>query len=139
MLRSHSIAEMSAFGFEDVELSFRAWRLGVAIVATPEAVVTHEFRDMELRDENLQEIVRVLLAEASGPVANLQNSRATAGAPDSLEAWHALAYLGRNVHRVGMANSRILDDTGDQVTFRTKGKGQDRKTVDRPGGPSLSA
>jgi hypothetical protein len=38
------------------------------------------------------------------------------------EAWHALAYLGRYVHRVGIANSRILDDTGDQVTFRTKGK-----------------
>ena len=35
-----------------------------------EAVVAHEFRDMELRDENLQGIVRVLLAEASGPVAN---------------------------------------------------------------------
>lgn len=38
------------------------------------------------------------------------------------EAWHALAYLGRYVHRVGIANSRILDDTGDLVTFRTKGK-----------------
>lgn len=38
------------------------------------------------------------------------------------EAWHALAYLGRYVNRVGIANSRILDDTGDQVTFRTKGK-----------------
>ena len=38
------------------------------------------------------------------------------------EAWHALAYLGRYVNRVGIANSRILADTGDQVTFRTKGK-----------------
>jgi len=38
------------------------------------------------------------------------------------EAWHVLAYLGRYVHRVGMANSRILEDTGDQVTFRAKGK-----------------
>lgn len=39
------------------------------------------------------------------------------------EAWHALAYLGRYVHRVGIANSRILDVTGGHVTFRTKGKG----------------
>jgi len=38
------------------------------------------------------------------------------------EAWHALAYLGRYVHRVGIANSRILDNAGGQVTFRTKGK-----------------
>jgi hypothetical protein len=38
------------------------------------------------------------------------------------EAWHALAYLGRYVHRVGIANSRLLDVTGGQVTFRTKGK-----------------
>lgn len=43
------------------------------------------------------------------------------------EAWHALAYLGRYVHRVGIANSRILDVTEDQngacaVSFRTKGK-----------------
>ena len=39
------------------------------------------------------------------------------------EAWHALAYLGRYVHRVGIANSRLLDVAGGQVTFRTKGKG----------------
>ena len=38
------------------------------------------------------------------------------------EAWHALAYLGRYVHRVGIANSRLLDVAGGQVTFRTKGK-----------------
>jgi hypothetical protein len=38
------------------------------------------------------------------------------------EAWHALAYLGRYVHRVGIANSRILEDSNDQVTFRTKGE-----------------
>jgi hypothetical protein len=45
------------------------------------------------------------------------------------EAWHALAYLGRYVNRVGIANSRILDDTGDQVTFRTK----DKATATLPG------
>ena len=38
------------------------------------------------------------------------------------EAWHALAYLGRYVHRVGIANSRLLKVAGGQVTFRTKGK-----------------
>jgi len=38
------------------------------------------------------------------------------------EAWHALAYLGRYVHRVGISNSRILEVTNDQVTFRTKSK-----------------
>jgi hypothetical protein len=38
------------------------------------------------------------------------------------EAWHALAYLGRYVHRVGIANSRLLDVARGQVTFRTKGK-----------------
>jgi hypothetical protein len=38
------------------------------------------------------------------------------------EAWHALAYLGRYVHRVGIANSRLLEVAGGQVTFRTKGK-----------------
>jgi hypothetical protein len=37
------------------------------------------------------------------------------------EAWHALAYLGRYVHRVGIANSRLLEVAGGQVTFRTKG------------------
>ena len=34
---------------------------------------------------------------------------------------HVLAYLGRYTHRVGFANSRILDVTGDRVTFRTRG------------------
>lgn len=38
------------------------------------------------------------------------------------EAWHALAYLGRYVHRVGIANSRLLEVAGGRVTFRTKGK-----------------
>jgi hypothetical protein len=49
------------------------------------------------------------------------------------EAWHALAYLGRYVNRVGIANSRILADTKDQVTFRTKGKAR----VTLPGGAFL--
>jgi hypothetical protein len=34
-----------------------------------------------------------------------------------------LEYLGRYTHRVGIANSRILDVTIDRVTFRTKGEG----------------
>lgn len=34
---------------------------------------------------------------------------------------HVLAYLGRYTHRVGIANSRLLDVTDDHVTFRTKG------------------
>lgn len=38
------------------------------------------------------------------------------------EAWHALAYLGRYVHRVGISNSRLLEVADGQVTFRTKGK-----------------
>lgn len=33
---------------------------------------------------------------------------------------HTLAYLGRYTHRVGIANSRLLDVTEDQVVFRTK-------------------
>jgi hypothetical protein len=33
---------------------------------------------------------------------------------------HVLAYLGRYTHRVGIANSRIVDITDDAVTFRTK-------------------
>jgi len=39
------------------------------------------------------------------------------------EPWHVLAYLARYTHRVGIANSRILEDTGEEVTFRTRGKG----------------
>jgi hypothetical protein len=31
-----------------------------------------------------------------------------------------VAYLARYTHRVGISNSRILDATGDQVTFATK-------------------
>jgi len=33
---------------------------------------------------------------------------------------HVLQYLGRYTHRVGIANSRILDVKSDAVTFRTK-------------------
>jgi hypothetical protein len=33
-------------------------------------------------------------------------------------------YLGRYTHRVGLANSRILDVTDEGVTFRTRGQGQ---------------
>lgn len=36
---------------------------------------------------------------------------------------HVLDYLGRYTHRVGIANSRLLDVTADRVTFRTKGDG----------------
>lgn len=34
-----------------------------------------------------------------------------------------LEYIGRYTHRVGIANSRILEATEDRVTFRTKGEG----------------
>jgi hypothetical protein len=34
---------------------------------------------------------------------------------------HVLAYLGRYTHRVGIANSRLLDVSDRAVTFRTKG------------------
>jgi hypothetical protein len=34
---------------------------------------------------------------------------------------HVLAYLGRYTHRVGIANSRLLDVSEKTVTFRTKG------------------
>jgi hypothetical protein len=33
---------------------------------------------------------------------------------------HVMAYLGRYTHRVGIANSRILELTDDQVTFATR-------------------
>lgn len=36
---------------------------------------------------------------------------------------HVLSYLGRYTHRVGIANSRLLDVGPGHVTFRTKGKG----------------
>jgi Putative transposase len=34
---------------------------------------------------------------------------------------HVLAYLGRYTHRVGIANSRLLDVTDARVVFRTRG------------------
>jgi hypothetical protein len=34
---------------------------------------------------------------------------------------HVVAYLGRYTHRVGIANSRLLDVTHDRVVFRTRG------------------
>lgn len=36
---------------------------------------------------------------------------------------YVLKYLGRYTHRVGIANSRLLDVTGEYVHFRTKGDG----------------
>jgi hypothetical protein len=36
---------------------------------------------------------------------------------------HVLSYLGRYTHRVGIANSRLIDVGPDHVTFRTKGHG----------------
>lgn len=36
---------------------------------------------------------------------------------------HVLTYLGRYTHRVGIANSRLLDVTDEHVVFRTKGAG----------------
>lgn len=36
---------------------------------------------------------------------------------------HVLEYLGRYTHRVGIANSRLLDVTNEYVLFRTKGDG----------------
>lgn len=38
------------------------------------------------------------------------------------KAEHVLSYLGRYTHRVGIANSRLLDLGPTHVTFRTKGK-----------------
>jgi hypothetical protein len=34
---------------------------------------------------------------------------------------HVVAYLGRYTHRVGIANSRLLDVTDERVVFRTRG------------------
>jgi hypothetical protein len=43
--------------------------------------------------------------------------------PSFAKGDHVLQYLGRYTHRVGLANSRLLDVTPDKVTFRTKGGG----------------
>src|SRR5262249_30905426 len=42
--------------------------------------------------------------------------------PSFDRAEHVVAYLGRYTHRVGLANSRLLDVSHDAVTFRTKGR-----------------
>ena len=39
-----ALAEMADFGFEDVEFSLRAWRLGHDIVTAPDSVIRHDFR-----------------------------------------------------------------------------------------------
>jgi hypothetical protein len=39
---------------------------------------------------------------------------------------YVLKYLGRYTHRVGIANSRLLDVTDEYVYFRTKGDGTER-------------
>ena len=36
---------------------------------------------------------------------------------------HVVRYLGRYTHRVGIANSRLLDVTAEHVVFRTRGSG----------------
>jgi len=54
--------------------------------------------------------------------------------PDDIRAWdedllrrkikssnHVLKYLGRYTHRVGIANSRLVNVTETAVTFRTRG------------------
>jgi hypothetical protein len=41
---------------------------------------------------------------------------------------YVLDYLGRYTHRVGVANSRLLDVTDQHVVFRTKGKGTETLT-----------
>jgi hypothetical protein len=41
--------------------------------------------------------------------------------PSFARGAHVLEYLGRYTHRVGLANSRLLDVTPDAITFRTKG------------------
>ena len=41
---------------------------------------------------------------------------------------HVVAYLGRYTHRVGIANSRLLDVTDQRVVFRTRGNGTETLT-----------
>lgn len=45
-------------------------------------------------------------------------------AKPSMHGQYVAEYLGRYTHRVGLANSRILDVTDEGVTFRTRGQGQ---------------
>jgi hypothetical protein len=41
---------------------------------------------------------------------------------------HVVAYLGRYTHRVGIANSRLLEVTDQRVVFHTRGKGTETLT-----------
>jgi hypothetical protein len=43
--------------------------------------------------------------------------------PPFKKSKHVVAYLGRYTHRVGIANSRLLDVTPERVVFRTRGGG----------------
>jgi len=45
-------------------------------------------------------------------------------AKPSMYGQYVAEYLGRYTHRVGLANSRILDITDEGVTFRTRGEDQ---------------
>jgi len=45
-------------------------------------------------------------------------------AKPSMHGQYVAEYLGRYTHRVGLANSRILDVSDESVTFRTRGQAQ---------------
>ena len=66
----------------------------------------------ELRDPRAFPILVAKLAKLSW------NVYAKAPLPTSK---HVVAYLGRYTHRVGIANSRLLDVTDTRVVFRTRG------------------
>lgn len=60
--------------------------------------------------------------EAFGRLINRLPKRWYAYAKASFDRGeHVLQYLGRYTHRVGIANSRLVEVTPDAVTFRTKG------------------
>ena len=48
--------------------------------------------------------------------------------PTFAKGKHVLQYLGRYTHRVGIANSRLLEVTTDRIHFRTKGEGTEMVT-----------
>jgi hypothetical protein len=48
--------------------------------------------------------------------------------PTFAQGKHVLQYLGRYTHRVGIANSRLLEVTSEHVHFRTKGNGTETLT-----------
>lgn len=48
--------------------------------------------------------------------------------PTFAKGKHVLQYLGRYTHRVGIANSRLLEVTADRIHFRTKGEGTETVT-----------